>query len=796
MSFTESKLSYYHTFTKLPVEDGLPLGSAINKAGHTVSATEVWTSEIPYFGKMGSTADITSKVTPYAKENDMVQITSGADKDKVFRRNEVDKTGKTFNDLWDDVTSEFVDGAKFKNANGDEVLVYHKGKKLELLNEGNNANITSKNNASRLWVGEGDNRRLVEQFVGVTDRSLNGLASVAYAPAIKKGNTDQVAGTHYYDYCVSGTILWAATNTTDSYITCFEYIGPKVSVSIENLQDAMKVVQDTIENGVVSSVTSDSTADSLGITVDNTDKTTPVIKASAGNISATETKFVTGKTVYNYIAELHKVPQFRTILVENPAEDWTQTPEILPLTKDTIYLVKVGGNDSAFSGSYVEYLAYEKDGAIVTEKIGTTKVDLSDYATKEYVSGEINTKTIQSASGDTYVSATKNGTALTVETKIGAIDSYLATSATSSVKAAIDAKVSTSTFDITVERLEKEIEAAAPPSYVKSVDDGLSKTVYNIHEDPSYYSLWEHAVISNEDGTIEIKNLYVPDSSDYWFDLIGQPDVTSNFSATPEINITEVIDYELFASDYTNNIKVESDKIIIGGRLLMAGIFEERGMFYISAYPDGNWSEGVYSRGSYGCTTLKTFKTPLTKLKQGCYMFKKCEALETFVSDIPVLWNGNEMFNGCTSLSNFIADLSSLTDAELMFKGCKLSDDSLMYIADTINTVESGSITIDVEDVTSEVAKKYLEDIARKGWTVATNHTAYSPAASDIIAGHLPLFVIMRPAESGRAATHRDSEGNLFAMESAVSVIGQEQNKWQIFTSEADAEISWGLTRC
>lgn len=796
MSFTQSKLSYYHTFTKLPVEDGLPLGSAINKAGHTVSATEVWTSEIPYFGKMASTADITAKVTPYAKENDMVQLTTGAEAGNIYRRNSIDKEGKNFSDLWEEISAEFVDGAKFKNANGDEVLIYHANKQLELLNEGNNANITSKNNASRLWVGEGNNRRLVEQFVGVTDRSLNGLASVAYAPIIKKGTADQVAGTDYYDYCVSGTVLWASANTTTSYITCFEYIGPKVSVSIKNLEEAMKTVQDTIENGVVSSVTANSNAVALGISVDNTDETKPVIKAEGGTIAATETKFVTGKAVYDYIAELHKVPQFQTILVENPAEKWEETPEIQPLAKDTIYLVKEKANDSAFAGGYIEYLAYEKDGVIITEKIGTTTVDLSDYATKDFVSGEINTKTIQSASGDTYVSATKNGTELTISTKIGEIDSYLATNTASSVKGAIDAKVSTSTFNTTVERLEEEIEAAAPPSYVKSVDDGLSKTVYNIHSDPSYYSVWEHAVISNEDGTIEIKNLYVPDSSDYWFDLIGQPDVTSNFSATPVINITEVIDYELFASDYTNTVKVESDKIIIGGRLYMGGLFEERGMFYISAYPDGNWSEGVYSRGSYGCTTLKTFKTQLTKLKQGCYMFKKCEALETFVSDMPVLWNGNEMFNGCTSLSNFIADLSSLTDAELMFKGCKLSDDSLMYIADTINTVESGSITIDVEDVTSEVAKKYLEDIARKGWTVATNHTAYSPAASSMIDGHLPLFVIARPAESGRAATHRDSEGNLFAMESAVSVIGQEQNKWQIFASEADAEISWGLTRC
>ena len=382
MAFTipTSKLSYYHTFSKLPVEDTLPLGSAINKAGHTVSATEVWTAEIPYFGKMGSTADITSKVTPYAKTNDMVQITSGADKDKVFRRNEVDKTGKNFNDLWIDVTSEFVDGAKFKNANGDEVLVYHKGKKLELLNEGNNANITSKNNASRLWVGEGANRRLVEQFVGVTDRSLNGLASVAYAPAIKKGSTDQVAGTHYYDYCVSGTILWATANTTDSYITCFEYIGPKVSVSIENLQDALKTVQNTIENGVVSSISVSTDAENAGFEIDDEEPTSPIIKFTKGEVAADSNALVTGADVWNYITELHSVPQLRIVIVEEPADDWTKT-EGLTIEKNTIYLVNDKASDPALSGSYIEYLAYAKeDGTIVTEQIGSTKIDLAEYA--------------------------------------------------------------------------------------------------------------------------------------------------------------------------------------------------------------------------------------------------------------------------------------------------------------------------------------------------------------------------------------------------------------------------------
>lgn len=382
MSFTQTKLSYYHTFTKLPVEDGLPLGSAINKAGHTVSATEVWTREIPYFGKMGSKDDITAKVTPYAKKNDMVQITSGADSGKIFQRNGVAKEGKTFAELWVEITSQFeVDGAKFKNADGEEVIQYHKGKKLELLNEANNANINSKNNASRLWVDEGDARRLVEQFVGVTDRSLNGLASVAYAPIIKKGTADQVAGTDYFDYCVSGTILWNSANTTDSYISCFEYIGPKASVSIKDLEKSLSTVEGKLKNGVVSAIELSDSASNAGFSVNGDDPTQPIIGIELGSVTNGSKGLVTGGDVWNYITELHKIPQLRIIIVENPNEsDWTQT-EGLTIEKNTIYLVKSKASNSALAGAYIEYIAYEKDDkSIATEQIGTTEVNLENYA--------------------------------------------------------------------------------------------------------------------------------------------------------------------------------------------------------------------------------------------------------------------------------------------------------------------------------------------------------------------------------------------------------------------------------
>lgn len=227
MAFTDTKLSYFHSFSKMPAQDSTSLGNAINKSGHTVTASEVWAQDIPYYGKMGSIEDVKSKVQPYARKNDMCYITAGADKGKTFQYDG--------NDTWTDITATLVDGALIKNSKDEVVLLYHKGQNLTNLTADNNANTDSANNAARLWasrakdgtslpVGE---TRLIEQFVAPTDKALNGLASVAYAPVIANGSL--VSGTGYYDYCFSGTILWATARTAVTPIDCFEYVGGKVS---------------------------------------------------------------------------------------------------------------------------------------------------------------------------------------------------------------------------------------------------------------------------------------------------------------------------------------------------------------------------------------------------------------------------------------------------------------------------------------------------------------------------------------------------------------------------------------
>ena len=125
------KLSLFHGFSKTPVSSKISLGNAINKAGHVVSSSEVWADEIPYFGKFGTTQvahDTVSKDTTYG---DMLFIGGNS----YYQRNDVKYAeGKTFNELWTNVTSEFKDGYVFENRHGKGVIVYHQNQYLQNLN--------------------------------------------------------------------------------------------------------------------------------------------------------------------------------------------------------------------------------------------------------------------------------------------------------------------------------------------------------------------------------------------------------------------------------------------------------------------------------------------------------------------------------------------------------------------------------------------------------------------------------------------------------------------------------------
>ena len=435
MAFDNNTISFYHGFSKTPAAPGTTLGNAINKSGHTVSATEVWTDDIPYFGKMPNTATIHAKVSPYARKNDLCFTTGDS---KIWKKNEVVYTeGSSFNDLWTEVT-DFADGYALRNAEDKHVLTYHAAKTLTNLTGDNNANTDSQDNSARLWL----NGRLIEQFVAPTDKALNGLASVYYSPAIKQGTTDLVEGTDYNAVNFSGTILWASASTATRTISCFEYVGDKVSDSVSAIQTNIDAINEalglggeadgsigerltdvegkvstlesttttqgtsiaglttrvesleniehitasdiaTAKNEAITAASQDAAAkvSTLSSTVVNStdsDADNNVTVTLGGTVSnPTVTVSSTGlataaalKTLSDKVDSYHTTPQFKVEVVT----DLPATP-----TENTIYLV--GPDEDSADGSYVEWIAYKSGGSVVTEKIGSTKVDLSGYAT-------------------------------------------------------------------------------------------------------------------------------------------------------------------------------------------------------------------------------------------------------------------------------------------------------------------------------------------------------------------------------------------------------------------------------
>ena len=85
-----------------------------------------------------------------------------------------------------------------------------------------------------------------------------------------------------------------------------------------------------------------------------------------------------------------------------------------------------------------------------------------------------------------------------------------------------------------------------------------------------------------------------------------------------------------------------------------------------------------------------------------------------------------------------------------------------------------------------------MNEIANKGWTVATNHTAYATAAisEQSTSG---VYVIARPAARERA-THVTADGKYVVIETAVSVIGPHVSQWSIYPSVEDAIMDMELT--
>ena len=244
------------------------------------------------------------------------------------------------------------------------------------------------------------------------------------------GTTEKIAGTHYYDYNVSGTILWSTAVTSSSpKISCFRYIGKTVtgqistidttvnshSLDIANIKLALGM--DTNPDDQTTSVTArvetveDVVRTLLGLGSDAPITATESIATTAANAVSTSLAGTTEGTIGKAIADakqealdaINAIQHFSVVVVPEG-----QTIENVTPVENTIYLVS---DSQAADGSYIEYIAFKQGEETKVERIGTTKLDLEGYTTDaehEALQGRVSTAEGQIAT-ITSTDATKEG---------------------------------------------------------------------------------------------------------------------------------------------------------------------------------------------------------------------------------------------------------------------------------------------------------------------------------------------------------------------------------------------------
>lgn len=248
---SKNDLSFYHGFSKTPVEPtssgtaATTLANASTKGGHTVIGTEVWAEEIPWFGLVASRAAAVTRLSGLTKLNDLVKVDGeGGKVYKYIGTDDATFTEAQWSSFWQEVT--LTNGMTLNNRHNQPVLRYYLNQPMQTLTTTNNASIDSKGFATRLFVNESDHTgqtsggSVVSQFAAGTDNIKNGIPSVELNPKLYLGTTEKIAGTHYYDYNVSGTILWNVNVASSSpKISCFRYIGKTVTGQLATIDSAV-----------------------------------------------------------------------------------------------------------------------------------------------------------------------------------------------------------------------------------------------------------------------------------------------------------------------------------------------------------------------------------------------------------------------------------------------------------------------------------------------------------------------------------------------------------------------------
>ena len=250
----------YHTFSKLQVGNNVNFGGSINRSGHTVTNTDAWLDDVPFFNTFTLPSDALTAVGKSAVKNDLVSIAvaEGDIPAGIYRRNEVDNTAgdKTFTEIFTPYTigTDTKDGAPvLLNKNGKAVVRVWSAQKLTLLTKDNNSNANSEGQAARIIIDGAP----VEQFIAVPDVCRSGYPSNGYGIKVYKDASPMTMdfGTvkdTFFDVPFAGVIMFGGGTVAASTYTidCFEYIGDKLAAVNTKISDIQKTIENlTIEAG-------------------------------------------------------------------------------------------------------------------------------------------------------------------------------------------------------------------------------------------------------------------------------------------------------------------------------------------------------------------------------------------------------------------------------------------------------------------------------------------------------------------------------------------------------------------
>jgi hypothetical protein len=453
-------------------------------------------------------------------------------------------------------------------------------------------------------------------------------------------------------------------------------LGGKVTA----LENSVKTINETTIPTAITSAKTQTLGTTITTATGKDDETAPKVTVQlSGTVQTPELTVTTAdiasaqalQALSDRVTGLHQTPQFSVVVVAGVTDlaNWKDAVDG-GVKKNTIYLVE---NTEAADGSYVEFIAYESGETVVTEKIGTTKTDLADYAKTSEVEAAV--KVAQDAADKAQGEVDALETVVATLTQTHTDDKAALESSITGINDTIAAMDSAETVNgLTVTQVDGKITSLTETLIAASVPVGTTSVEGNI----AYVGSEKHVIAPEKFQTATT----MPATLTSWVaDLSNLEEASSSFAGCAAL--------DTFIGDL------------------------------------GSLTDG--SNMFDGCTSLDTFIGDLSSLTNGFNMFKGCTSLKTFIGDLSSLTDGRGMFgDGAiqTGSSGFCKlDIDSLECIANTIKDVNYREGDETSLPPLPGQSYELWLGLASETFPSERSSKAIDVIQSKGWTVFINGT-------------------------------------------------------------------------